>query len=179
MTAYGKQKYSGLDSPTHPISSVVNKVFPHISRFLNKRETVLLDLGCGNGRFSNLYSKMCSKVVAIDPVDDFSESFLHENIQFFKQDVMSHDPKEQYDIIWCHGSMYQVAEGHGTKGIQKVISLLKPDGLLIVLEGAQRKYLRNFVEKSEELQHIVSQKLECSSWDSLFGYLQVIKKVKV
>lgn len=171
------QKYSGSGDAEHPSYSLgtFNKfVFPFIEHLFSKEKRVL-DVGCGNGRHSKLFSPLVNSVVAIDGFmnADFSD---FSNIEFKRLELLEEDGS--YDLIFCHGVFYHMFGMHGSKAFSKLLSLLNPGGRLVILEGDWLRENKGYSMDDLVNSHICSYDSSeyIPEWGSFGGRLTVILK---
>lgn len=94
----------------------------------------VLDVGCGSGTITKGIAKYAGKVTGIDR----SEALISlakvnpGNVTFVVGDIMDYNPNEQFDIITTARTMQWIAQPQDV--INKMVSLLKPGGLLCVLD---------------------------------------------
>jgi SAM-dependent methyltransferase len=94
--------------PQHPV--IENFVLPKIKEIRKiipiKKETTLLDVGCGNGFFSYWWDKICDTTGV-----DYSETMINLN-PITKKYVMSAEdlkfPDSFFDIVFCNSLLYHV-----------------------------------------------------------------------
>ncbi|MDC0598490.1 methyltransferase domain-containing protein [Gammaproteobacteria bacterium] len=121
---------------------ILNK---EVCPLLDKEQRVL-DVGCGNGRFSYLFAKHCKTVLGIDLSDQLikaakegAKSLQLDNIEFACIDTTEGEPKEQYEIVSCMGVTSTVIdEDIFAALLQKLKAWLRPGGTLILKESVSK-----------------------------------------
>lgn len=109
-----------------------------ITSHSSKKNTSILDLGCGTGKHANLLSL---KGYTVDGVDISSQmiglakSKYGENnkVRFFEGDISSFQSHKKYDIVTSlfHVMSYQNTNNQVLKALQTSASHLEKEGLLI------------------------------------------------
>ena len=101
----------------------------------------LLDIGCGDGFFTNtFYSPRCVHVdaVDIDPLAISSARRLNSarNIDFYVSDAV-HDsfPSDHYDVVVWDGAIGHFAESDLSVILEKIVSALSPHGIFVGSES--------------------------------------------
>jgi ubiquinone/menaquinone biosynthesis C-methylase UbiE len=109
---------------------------------INSGQTIL-DAGCGNGYMSKLFSKEVSqsgKVYALDPDRYFIEVLKNEtqgtNIEAIEGDITrpTHLNESFVDLIYISTVIHAFSQQEMQGFLQEVQRLLKPDGLLAIVE---------------------------------------------
>jgi len=135
-----------------------------IKKYLTK-ETSVLDIGSNCGFFSIFTSDYVKKIdgVEINPylikISDITKEFLNNNNSFFyNSSFEDFKSKEKYDVIFSFGNdstIDQNTKFNFHEYIEKILSSLKDDGLLIFVAQAadmmpDTKFLSkfNFLEKN-------------------------------
>jgi len=126
---------SQVDSVTEFYSS---KLLPVFSACLHGDEKVVLDFGCGWGRFShNLAMLTGGKVVGVDPVSELLKFAREtENVQFLLlRDDSIPLPDESVDIVWVCLVLGGIDDTSLNKVAAELTRVLKKDGLLFLVEN--------------------------------------------
>jgi len=117
-----------------------------ISQLKTKNFKSLLDIGCGNGRRTMLFSKYIKgKSLGIDYSDemiDFAKIILskqsksiQKNVSFEVQDIQNFDTESKFDvIISCRCFVNQTSYSDQVKLFEKLYQKLNPHGSLIIAE---------------------------------------------
>lgn len=96
---------------------------------------VMLDIGCGDGVLnSRMGDFKPSYFLGIDfssvSIDKAQESNF-ENAEFLTQDVLTFEPKRDYDVIVFNEAFYYIPESEKTRVLTTILSHLKPNGIMI------------------------------------------------
>ncbi len=107
-------------------SNIVKFKESSFARFVKKKvkkNSEIIDIGCGNGRDSFFFSKNNFKVIAVD----ISKSAIknnsvksNKNLQFLKFDIGKDKIKKKFDVFYCRFFIHAISE----KTENKLISLL-------------------------------------------------------
>lgn len=135
---YWKKYYEKNSNPT-PQSSFAEFVTPYL-----KKNKILVELGCGNGRDSIYFSKIL-KVIAIDQIQDeityLNEKFKNDNITFLTDDftnlqnVTGHNKKvlsENIDYIYSRFTFHSINENKEDNTLDWIESTLNKDGIFFL-----------------------------------------------
>ncbi len=94
----------------------------------NKRETNILDIGCGQGELlKDLFSLGFQKLTGIDPYIEKDIQY-NPNLSVYKKEVF--DVKEKYNLIMMHHSFEHMA--NQPEVLNKINQLLLPNGKLLI-----------------------------------------------
>lgn len=99
-----------------------------------KPEHSVLDVGCGSGTITKGIAHYAGKVTGIDR----SEALIAlanehpENVTFIAGDILDYQTAEKFDIITTARTLQWIANPQDV--IKKMISLLKPKGMICVLD---------------------------------------------
>lgn len=96
----------------------------------------VLDVGCGSGAITRGIAKYAGRVVGIDRSEELiqlaNEHNTEQNLSFIVGDIMTYAPAEKFDIITTARTLQWMAGPEDV--IRQLITLLKPGGLLCVLD---------------------------------------------
>jgi len=131
-----------------------------VGRFC-KEHIMALDMGGGTGRNALTLSEFFKKVISFDLVDSFVEENKRrykavKNISFFQLSIDNLDklPKDNYDLIFLGGVFMCLGDDEVKSALNKIQSLLKRDGILIVRDSISSMvtsfYDRVKIYRSEE-----------------------------
>ena len=109
-------------------------VWPEIKKYFNRNSTVL-DVGCGNGRFSNFISRHAKEVRAIDGYVEIDKSNQAPNINFSVEKLEDFFSGRKYDVVFLYGVFYLFPFPKNIDIFGKLIDFLAPDGVLIIIEN--------------------------------------------
>lgn len=99
-----------------------------------KPEHSVLDVGCGSGTITKGIAKYAGKVTGIDRSEELiALANEHpENVTFIAGDILDYHTDEKFDIITTARTLQWIANPQDV--IKKMISLLKPKGMICVLD---------------------------------------------
>ena len=113
-----------------------SEIWPRIEKYVSSKSKIL-DVGCGNGRYSSFLSKHCSEVVAIDAFRDINPEHDKENVRFVRttlQDFVEQD----FDVVFMFWVFY-LQESWGTyESFKAVLDRLKPGGIFVTADEKWR-----------------------------------------
>jgi len=137
----GLQKYDphDVDAPKMVNSIYIfnKEIWPHIKKYFSKEKRVL-DVGCGNGRFSAFFSSHVQEVIAIDPCREMNPVFQRKNIEYHNKSLQDFNNEEKYDVIFLLGVFYLMQNWDTTLAFKNLISKLREDGVLILVDDKKR-----------------------------------------
>tara|TARA_Y100000310_G_C20499850_1_gene723416 strand:+ start:109 stop:750 length:642 start_codon:yes stop_codon:yes gene_type:complete len=118
-----------------------------IKKFL-KKDSIVLDIGCGWGREIKELAPFCKKIIALDNDAreiETAKSYLKDiqNVEFEIQDAKNTSfPDESFDIIISVGNTFGNLADNKEEVLQEMKRLIKKDGkilLSVYSEGANSK----------------------------------------
>jgi ubiquinone/menaquinone biosynthesis C-methylase UbiE len=116
------------------------EIFPHFRSQLNGTERVLLDFGCGPGRFAVQLAEMIrGMTIGVDPMRELlRKAPKSPNVSY--RCVRNGDlplPESSVDVIWCCLVMGGIAEPKKT--VSELCRVLRPTGLIVLIENTSDK----------------------------------------
>jgi len=143
---YGRRSVLNLTHQDEDFDSVTTRqarqIFPHFKNQLNGSETVILDLGCGVGRFSVKLAE-CTQchVIAVDPVKLLLNiAPHHERVEYRVMESGSLPiPDQSVDVVWICLVFGAIDEPALTRTICEIHRVLRDSGLLFLVEGTTEK----------------------------------------
>lgn len=106
---------------------------------INLKKATVLDIGCGNGQYTYMFSKFVNKIYGIDPSDLMLKSarnnkkiFDSNNIRFYKGNDLNIPFSQKFDIILYSYSLH--FSSNVMKSLNNSYNLLKKNGILIIME---------------------------------------------
>ena len=136
----GLQKYNIDDTesidPTNTMKVFKNEVWPNIKQYFGNNKRVL-DVGCGNGRFSSFLSDHAQEVVAIDAFREIKATNMKDNIVFLKKSLQEYED-DGFDVVFLFGVFY-LQESWGTnEAFESMVLKLNPGGVIITVDDKKR-----------------------------------------
>jgi SAM-dependent methyltransferase len=155
LQAYGTERIKGYlwdrefarGRWDHLDSTVGDVVYAFIEKFADNGS--ILDLGCGSGSTgremaANLYSDYTGvdiSEVAIDKAKRRTEeSGRADRNRFFRSDIVSYIPDQQFDVILFRDSLYYFALPNIRPILNRFANYLKPGGVFIVRMASRDKH---------------------------------------
>ena len=142
----GLQRYDSLDQDTAGAKNTLavfhNEIWPNIKKhFVNKQHVV--DVGCGNGRHSAIFSDVCENVTAIDPFREINSINARKNIRFIKSKIQDFIPDTEVDLLYLHGVFYLMDNWSAESAFLKMKSILKSGGIIVIADDKKRNINAN------------------------------------
>jgi SAM-dependent methyltransferase len=119
------------------------------------KDKLVLDAGCGAGRYSDVVSRWGGNVVAVDlssAVEASHENLGHKGVKILQADIMNLPfAEETFDVIFSIGVLHHTPDTK--KAFEALVPLLKPGGLIVVWlysaynDESMRMKLSNFYRR--------------------------------
>lgn len=157
---YAKQNKNKPSGASYDTNLVDLENFYIFSKLKKIRPTSLLDIGCGNGQRTKLFSKYVKgKTLGVDYSENMinqAKSLENKKLSFEIGDIVNHSELEKYDvIISCRCFINQNSSKNQLKLFNILHSHLKKNGHLIVAEASVQGLKRlNSLRKSFNLEPI-------------------------
>ncbi len=115
----------------------------HFLKIVSPRpDWVVLDMGCGAGRWDFPLASMVKFIRAVDLsanmiglAEKEKEKRGISNIEFVKSSIMDFDPPEKYDLIYLSGMLNFLEDEDVEKAFARIIPALKTGGQLLSRDG--------------------------------------------
>lgn len=139
---YGRRSVLNISHSEEEFDSVTQKqkdiLFPLLKKQLRGDEKVLLDFGCGPGRFTcDLASMINGKAIGVDPIKSLIKMAPRcNNVEYI---VMNESvlpvPNQSMDAVWICLVLGGLKGETLRKSIDEIYRVLKNDGLLFLVEN--------------------------------------------
>ncbi len=103
------------------------------------KKSNVLDIGCGNGQYTFIFSKFVNKIYGIDPSESMLKSarknkkiFNSSNIRFYKGTDLSIPFSQKFDIILYSNSLH--FSYNVMNSLKNSFNSLKNNGILLIME---------------------------------------------
>jgi SAM-dependent methyltransferase len=118
-------------------------LYPYFLDALNGSERVILDFGCGAGRFTSDLAKLINgEAVGIDPTAKLIEMCPYEvNIEYMHDEDFFENNHTKYDIVWISLVLGGLSEVELSIAANNIQGVLAEDGLLFLVESTGPKYI--------------------------------------
>ena len=111
-----------------------------ILELFNPEGKIILDVGCGNGRYSKVLSETCKKYVGIDIDEDLisrnNKNNKKDNVCFKTENIINYSSEEKYDVIILSLAFHEISIKDQGLALLNMLSLLNKDGEIIILDPA-------------------------------------------
>jgi SAM-dependent methyltransferase len=114
------------------------ELFPVLSKLLNGRERLILDFGCGSGRFTaDLAEQIKGKAIGIDPTKELIQLAIPSKIVTFQVMKEGEIPlgDQSVDAIWIYAVLGGINGNALNKSVANIQRVLKDNGLLFITEN--------------------------------------------
>ena len=155
---YGARSVLNLAHGGDQIEAVTERqlaiLIPQLRSQLNGHERVVLDFGCGTGRFSGALAEATGgRVIAADPVQQLLDlAPKHRGVEYHL--ITDTLPLEDHsiDVVWICLVLGAIVDRNVLlRAVSEIDRVLAPEGLLFLVENtADKKSLRHFHFRSEE-----------------------------
>ncbi len=121
------------------------------------------ELGCGPGRYPLYYHAMGANVVGVDYSSEMIKlakanrqkaKVREEECRFVESDVLEFSDSEHFDVVVASGLIDYLPNHLGAKLIEKMVSLVKPNGQIIItfpFKGGFFNMLRYFLRRLQKV----------------------------
>ena len=147
METYGKRAVLHLGHPNDEYEAVTemqkNEIYPFFEKQIQTADKLVLDLGCGLGRFTaDLAEMIHGKALGIDVVQDFFEMAPRaEKVRYLpmRKETEIPLPDAYVDIVWICLVLGGVQDKKLEKLVNEIKRVLKDGGLLFLIENTTAK----------------------------------------
>tara|TARA_B100000780_G_C21011585_1_gene405103 strand:+ start:119 stop:805 length:687 start_codon:yes stop_codon:yes gene_type:complete len=118
------------------------KLYPLLKQFLLPSDKIVLDFGCGVGRFT---SDLATLVEGTSVGVDVSQELLNlcsesQNVKYSLISDVSSLPYTQFDVIFCCLVLGGIGNNKLSETVSLLDALLSPNGLIFLVESTDVKY---------------------------------------
>ena len=144
---YGVRAVLNIGHSDAEIEKVTNiqkeNIFPFLRQELSGNEKVILDLGCGPGRFTHDLAEIIrGKAIGVDPIKYFLDIAPKKNnveYRLMKKGILPITDKS-IDVVWiCLVLGGIIKKRVLNKMVSEVNRVLKPDGIIMLIESTTDK----------------------------------------
>lgn len=160
----------------------------HLFRLISLNENMtVLDIGCGNGRWSIDFAKSCSYVLGIDISENLlniaqnrSEKEGINNVDYVRSSAVDFCSDQKFDIIHIGGVLIYLNDEDVQKVLRNCFKMLKDNGTLILRESIslRDKYLLNEFSSKKDIKYSAIYRLpqEYIRWAESSGFSLLYNK---
>ncbi len=137
LVAY--DRYNDTQDERLTLDVFIEEILPFIHKWLlPRREGIIIDVGCGNGRLNIFLNKYYRNVLSIDlHIDALSQRYMYPNCEFHQTDLANLKCNEKADCILFYASFYLMVEYKDT--MKRCYELLNENGIVIISDDEKRK----------------------------------------
>jgi len=135
---YGEDELDGLTEQQK------KDLFPYLRKALSGKDKMIVDYGCGNGRFTPDLAGMTSgKAIGLDPVYELLQMApRNENVDYIHFDGENAPLKDgSADAVWISLTLGAIPDSKLTKVKNELCRILKKGGLVFLAENTSPKPL--------------------------------------
>ncbi len=111
-----------------------------ILSLFDPKDKKILDVGCGDGRYSEIFSTSCKKYVGIDLNEEMiNKNNLNNhnsNTEYIHGNIINYKPNDKFDVIILSLSFHEIDIKEQGIALMNMLSLLEKDGEIIILDPA-------------------------------------------
>lgn len=139
---FGKRAVISIDHASDDFDAVKNRdrdiLFPILQKYLSGNEKLVLDFGCGSGRFTADLAKLAGcKVIGVDPTEDLIKlAPITESVEYVAlNDQHIPLPDESVDVIWIHAVLGCVKNESLGLTLMNLNRVLRKGGVFFLVEN--------------------------------------------
>lgn len=115
------------------VSFLENKIFP-----IMKEKSTFLDIGAASGDLTKIIAPCFQSTTVVDEKHIFEYIYNKHGFDYYIGDFMNYNSKKKFDMILCSHVYYHVPIDQLEAFTKKMLSILKPNGILVVALTAPR-----------------------------------------
>ena len=104
------------------------------------KDKVILDVGCGDGRYASVFSKYCKEYVGIDInreiIDANNNDNTKSNVFYEVADIVKYNGNQHFDIILLSLAFHEIDIKCQGLALINMLRLLNANGIIIILDPA-------------------------------------------
>lgn len=143
---YGKRAVLNIGHSEEQYDAVTlrqkNEIFPHLKKMLKGNDKVVLDFGCGPGRFSHDLAQLVGgKTIAVDPIKQLLDlAPTYPDVEY-QQIIRNKIPlaDQTCDVVWVCLVLGGLEGAVLKAAIFEIQRVLKSQGLLFLVENTEEK----------------------------------------
>lgn len=137
------------------------KIVQRLTRLVNK-ESVVLDLGCGMGYWTEYFARHFRRVVAVEASAPLYKAMeqrcsVYGNVSPIHGDVMSFEPEGLYSMVFLGGMLMYLNKSDIVSLLRKLIPFLEPGGVILCRESTVQK---GIVPRRDGGYHVIYRSVE-------------------
>ncbi|NEO41400.1 MAG: class I SAM-dependent methyltransferase [Moorea sp. SIOASIH] len=143
---YGKRSVLNIGHSNAEFEAVTEKqkreILPYLRQSLKGDEKLILDFGCGPGRFTiDLASTIGGKAIGVDPIEALLEIAPKDKTVEYKlmEEGQIPLPDNSVDVVWVCLVLGGIKSPVLERTTEEIIRVLKDDGLLFLVENTSNK----------------------------------------
>lgn len=108
------------------------------------KDTNILDVGCGDGRYCEFFINQCSKYVGIDidkiQINRNNAKNSHKNASYEWANIINYQSETKFDIIVLSLSFHEIDIKEQGLALVNMLNLLKDNGKIIIIDPTIDEY---------------------------------------
>ena len=119
------------------------KIVRRLIEGVNRVEAVL-DLGAGNGSWSEYFAREFSRIVALEGSEPLFDALVQRcvqcpNVEAIHGDVMTFEPEGSFAMVFMGGLLMYLNDREVADLLRRIASALRPDGVILCRETTVRE----------------------------------------
>jgi SAM-dependent methyltransferase len=160
----------------------ITEIFPHLRQQLNGSERLILDYGCGPGRFTReLANLICGEAIGIDPIKTLIDLAPQAANVRYEVTRTGRIPLADscVDVVWICLVIGAIEPEALTTTCQEIRRVLKPAGLLFLVEGTNEGEDASSHYKFRPISHYVEMFAPFVHLEHLHDYYDLGERISV
>lgn len=125
----------------------MKEIFPHLKAALSKEDKIILDFGCGPGRFTtHLATLINGRAIGVDPISRFLQlAPKSANVEYkLLEKGIIPLADHQVDVVWICLVLGGIKEEDIGQVVSEIKRVLKPNGLIFLIENTTNKSSKKY-----------------------------------
>lgn len=109
-----------------------------ILSLVDAKDKIILDVGCGNGRYCEIFHDKCQKYIGIDIDEDLicqnNQKNPYKNVSYECVNIENYGGEDRFDIIILSLSFHEIDIKEQGTALLNMLKLLNQNGKIIILD---------------------------------------------